>query len=410
MAQIVLGVSGGIAAYKALDLLRIMQRHGHTVDVVMTDAAQRFIGPASFAALSGRPVGVRLFERPDQPGYHHLDFMDGADLLLVAPASANTIARMAAGLADGLLASCYLAFEGPVLVAPAMNTRMYLHPATHANLETLGARGVEVIDPESGLLADGDVGIGRLAAPAVIADAVEARLALGRDLAGRIVVVTAGGTREPVDAVRFLGNRSSGRMGWAIAEAARMRGARVRVIAANVELPRSRGIEYVEAPTAAAMREATLAAFEDADAVVMAAAVADYRPATARDGKMDKTAADSLNLELERTDDILAELGSRRSRQVLVGFAAEHGEAGLERAREKRVRKGTNILVHNDVSESGVGFGADDNRITIIGPDGEEHALPRMSKRECARHILDAVVGALPGPGPSSRDGLPLSS
>ena len=220
MAEILLGVSGGIAAYKAVDVMRILQRRGHGVTVVMTRSAQRFVGPATFSALSGRPVGVDLFGAEERPGYGHLELARSHDLALVAPASANTVARMAAGLGDGLLGATLLAFEGPVVVAPAMNTRMYLHPATAANLALLRARGVQEIDPASGLLADGDIGVGRLADPVDIADAVGARLAGARTLAGRRVLVSAGGTREPIDPVRFVGNRSSGRMGWAIAEAA----------------------------------------------------------------------------------------------------------------------------------------------------------------------------------------------
>ena len=288
MAEVLLGVSGGIAAYKAVDVMRILQRRGHGVTVVMTRAARRFVGPATFAALSGRPVGVDLFGAEERPGYDHLELARRADLLLVAPASANTIARMAAGLGDGLLGSVHLAFDGPVVIAPAMNTRMWLHPATADNLAVLAARGVQVVSPASGLLADGEVGVGRLADPAEIADAVVARLAGARTLAGRRVLVSAGGTREPIDPVRYVGNRSSGRMGWAVAEAARRRGAEVTVLAANVDLPRHPGVRYVEAPTAADLRRAALDAFGSCDVLVMAAAVADFAPAASREGKIDK--------------------------------------------------------------------------------------------------------------------------
>jgi phosphopantothenoylcysteine decarboxylase/phosphopantothenate--cysteine ligase len=393
--EVLLGVSGGIAAYKALDLLRILQRRGHGVTVVMTAGATRFVGPGSFAALSGRRVGLSAFEPAGAPGYPHLDLARAADVMVVAPASANTIARMAAGMADDLLTACYVAFDGPTLVAPAMNQSMFLHPATAENLARLGAHGVEIVPPGSGLLADGETGIGRLAAPEAIADAVEARLAGAGPLAGRRVVVSAGGTREPLDPVRFIGNRSSGRMGFAIAEAAHRRGAEVTVLAANVDLPRRPGIRYVEAPTAAALHEAALVAFGACDLLVMAAAVADYRPASAAHGKMKRAKADALEIRLERTEDILADLVGRRERQVLVGFAAETGAGGLEEARSKRRRKGVDALIYNDVADTAIGFESEQNEITIIGPGEAEESLPRMSKAACAERILDAVAPLL---------------
>lgn len=394
MAEILLGVTGGIAAYKSLDVLRMLQRQGHGVSVVMTHTAERFVGAASFSALSGREVGTTMFADADQPGYHHLQVNDGMDLMLVAPTSANTLSQMAAGAATNLLTSCYLAFRGPVVIAPAMNTSMWLHPATTRNLQTLRDDGVHVIDPESGLLADGAVGPGRLADPSMIVAGVESILS-GRssdqDLTGRRVLISAGGTREPIDAVRFVGNRSSGRMGWALAAAARARGADVVVVAANVDLPRDPSARYVEAPTAAAMRDACGAEFPAADVVIMCAAVADYRPVVAAEGKLDKSQADILNVEMERTTDILAEMAALREDQVLIGFAVEHGADGLDRARGKRTRKAVDIVVHNDASQDGAGFEGDDNTITIIGPGDNEIVLPRMSKRACADHILDAA-------------------
>lgn len=395
MAEILMGVTGGIAAYKSLDVLRILQRHGHGVSVVMTHTAERFVGSASFAALSGREVGTALFGDAEQPGYHHLEMNDGMDLMLVAPASANTISQMATGAASSLLTSCYLAFRGPVVVAPAMNTSMWLHPATARNIETLRGDGVHMVDPESGLLADGAVGPGRLADPSAIVAAVEAVLGSAssrRDLAGKSVLISAGGTREPIDAVRYVGNRSSGRMGWALAAAARDRGADVVVVQANVDLPREGGIRYVDAPTAEAMRNACRAEFPSCDMLIMCAAVADYRPVAAADGKLDKSKADALTVEMERTTDILAELSSMRDDQVLVGFAAEHGPAGLERARGKRARKAVDIVVHNDAAVEGAAFEGPENIITIIGPGDAEAALPRMTKRECAERILDAAM------------------
>ncbi|MGD9694594.1 MAG: bifunctional phosphopantothenoylcysteine decarboxylase/phosphopantothenate--cysteine ligase CoaBC [Thermoleophilia bacterium] len=394
MAEILLGVSGGIAAYKAVDVLRILQSRGHDVTVVMTRTARRFVGPSTFAALSGRPVGTSTFGAEERPGYGHLDLARRADLLLVCPATADTLAHMAAGLAGGLLGAVHLAFDGPVLVAPAMNTRMYLHPATAENLARLQARGVGVIPPASGLLADGETGVGRLADPLTVVDAVEARLAGAGSLAGRRVLISAGGTREPIDAVRYVGNRSSGRMGWAVAEAARRRGAAVTVLASNVDLPRHPDVRYVDAPTAEGLRQAAGREFPACDVLVMAAAVADFRPVAAQDGKIDKSAHGHLEIDLEPTVDIVAELVGRRERQVVVGFAAEHGEAGLARAREKRARKGLDLIVHNDVSVDGIGFGSADNAITIIGAEGEEH-VARASKEACAERIWDAVVPLL---------------
>ena len=396
MATILLGVTGGIAAYKAIDAVRALRRSGHDVHVVMTRAAQRFVGPASFAALSGNKVGTALFGPDDQPDYRHLDLARIADVFLVAPASANTIARLANGQADDLLTSCHLAFTGPVLVAPAMNTRMWEHPATVANLATLTARGVRVIPPGQGLLADGDVGAGRLAETEAIVGAVTDVLRGEAALAGRRVLVTAGGTREPVDAVRFLGNRSSGRMGFAVADAAQRRGADVTVIAANVDLPRTPGVAYVDVGTADEMLAATRQAFDACDLLVMSAAVADFRPVETHSGKIDKSATDRMQLVLEPTVDVLSTLAADRNGQVVVGFAAEHGADGLARAREKRVRKGLDVIVHNDVSVAGIGFESDDNAITIIGPGDHEEAVPTSTKAACADRILDAVAPLLP--------------
>jgi phosphopantothenoylcysteine decarboxylase / phosphopantothenate---cysteine ligase len=396
MAEVLLAVTGGVAAYKSIDVLRILQRRGHGVSVILTRNAQRFVTPGTFAALSGRPVGLSLFGAEDEPGYDHLDNARRADVILVCPATANTVARMAAGLGDGLLGTSLLAFEGPVVIAPAMNTRMWAHPATVDNMATLVRRGVHVVPPGSGLLADGDVGVGRLAAPETVCDHVESVLRAAGTLGGRRVLVTAGGTQEPIDAVRFVGNRSSGKMAWAIAAEARRRGAEVTVLAANVALPRDPGIRYVDTPTAADMHRAVVEHFPASDLLVMAAAVADYRPATATAGKIDKSASGSLEIRMERTTDILAEVAAARTSQVLVGFAAEHGEAGLARARDKRTRKGVDILVHNDVSVPGIGFGSDDNLITIIGPGDAERTLPRMPKAGCAAAILDAVAPLLP--------------
>ena len=393
MATILLGVTGGIAAYKAIDTVRALRREGHDVHVVMTRAARRFVGAASVAALSGTRVGSEAFTDDGRPDYRHLELARAADVMLVAPASANTIGRMAAGLAEDLLTTCYLAFTGPVVVAPAMNTRMWEHAATRANIVTLVARGVHIVPPGEGLLADGDVGAGRLAETEQIVAAVATRLrGQSPPWAGRRVLVTAGGTREPIDAVRYVGNRSSGRMGMAVANAACERGADVTVIAANVDLPRRNDVTYVDVETAAELLDATTAAFADTDLLVMAAAVADYRPTSTSPGKLDKSASDRLAMTLEPTVDILGSLAAGRRNQIVVGFAAEHGAAGVERARQKRRRKHLDAIVYNDISVAGIGFESDDNAITIIGPGDAEQIVPRSSKARCAEYILDAVA------------------
>jgi phosphopantothenoylcysteine decarboxylase/phosphopantothenate--cysteine ligase len=395
MANIVLGVSSGIAAYKSVDLMRTLQRAGHDVRVVMTENATRFVGPETFAALSGHPVGIDVFGSEFEPGFDHLDFARFADVMLICPASANTIAAITSGFADGLLTTSVLAFDGPLVLAPAMNTKMWQNPATQANLATLVARGVHVIPPAVGLLADGDIGPGRLPELEVIFAELERVIAADRPLQGISVLITAGGTREPIDAVRYVGNRSSGKMAWALAEEASGRGAEVTVIAANVDLPRRPEIIYVDAPTAHEMHVACRAYHRDADIVIMAAAVADYRPSTRVEGKLDKSQSERLEIPLERTTDILSELGaSRRDGQVLVGLAAEAGSEGLARAHAKRVRKGVDLIVYNDIAETGIGFGSDQNSVTIIGPDDHEETVPRASKHECAKHILDAALAA----------------
>lgn len=392
MSTVLLGVTGGVAAYKAIDITRLLRHDGHAVHVVMTHSAEKFVGAASFASLSGNPVGVSVFDDPRHPDFRHLDLGRLADVMLIAPATANTISRLARGASDDLLTAAYLAYEGPVVLAPAMNTRMWNHPATQANLAILRSHGVEIVAPGEGLLADGDSGPGRLAeVPDIITVALDAARRASGPLAGRRVVVTAGGTREPIDAVRYVGNRSSGRMGYAVAEAAVRRGADVTVIAANVDLAAPVGARVIRVERADQLQEATTRAFAECDVLVMAAAVADFRPVGVNDGKIDKSARDDLVVRMEPTTDILAALGQqRRAGQVLVGFAAEHGAAGLERARGKRVRKKVDIIVHNDVSIPGIGFEGDQNAVTIISEDGET-STGRATKRQCAEAILDAV-------------------
>jgi phosphopantothenoylcysteine decarboxylase/phosphopantothenate--cysteine ligase len=406
LGRVLLGVSGGVAAYKALEVVRLATKAGHAVRVIQTPTAQRFVGAASFAALSGAPVLSDEFERdpargafPDQrPPEHdplsHLELVRNADAFLVAPASANTIAKLAHGLADNLLTSAALAATCPVLVAPAMNNHMYEHAATQANLATLRERGVTVIDPGTGALGSKhEWGIGRLAEPAELLAAVEAVIPAGSGpWDGLRVLVTAGGTREPIDAVRYVGNRSSGRMGFALAEEAAALGAGVTVIEANVSLARSPRVRYVEVGSAAEMQSACEAELEDADVLLMAAAVADFRPAQAVETKLKKGEREELVVALERTPDILSGLAAhRRPDQVLVGFAAEHGDGALDYGRDKLARKGLDAVVVNDIARSDIGFESADNEVTIITAAGERH-VERASKAEVARAILEVVA------------------
>ncbi len=397
MARILLGVSSGIAAYKAVDVMRELQRQGHEVRVVMTPNASRFVGVETFAALSGHTVGIDLFGHDETPGFDHLDFARFAQIILLCPASANTLAAIAHGDAGNMLTTSVLASDAPVVVAPAMNPKMWHHPATQANLNLLTQRGVAIITPAEGTLADGDVGIGRLQDTATICAAVANVATTHNDLDGRNVVITGGGTREPIDAVRYIGNRSSGKMAWALADRARARGASVTVIHANVDLPQNPAITYVSAPTADQLYTACLTHAVHADIVIMAAAVADFRPTSTTAGKIDKSTSTTLELTLEKTTDILSELGQRKSvGQFLIGFAAEAGHEGLARAREKRVRKGCDALVYNDISVPEIGFGSDDNEITILTATHEER-FPRASKGTCADRILDCAAASSSG-------------
>jgi phosphopantothenoylcysteine decarboxylase / phosphopantothenate---cysteine ligase len=404
--RLLLGVTGGIAAYKALELTRLALKAGHQVRVVMTDAATRFVGPASFAGITGAPVLTSEFEAdplrgafPGDPApahepLPHLALVEHADAYLIAPASANTLAKLAHGQADNLLTAAALACRRPLLVAPAMNDAMYEHPATRANLATLRGRGTIVLEPGTGSLGSpGEWGVGRLLEPPELLAAVEAAVARGGDLDGLKVLVTAGGTREPIDAVRFVGNRSSGRMGFALAEAAARRGAEVTVVAANVSLPRHSGIEYVDVGTAAELAEACERRFPAVDVLLMAAAVADYRPAAEHAGKLKKDATgETLTLELSRTEDVLSALAARRRPgQRLIGFAAEHGDGALDYGREKLARKGLDAVVVNDVAAAGVGFESSENEVWIVTPEQERH-VARMSKERVADAILDVAV------------------
>jgi phosphopantothenoylcysteine decarboxylase/phosphopantothenate--cysteine ligase len=377
MARILLGVTGGIAAYKACELTRLLVRQGHEVIPLVTPGAQRFVAEETFVALARRPRNENVYEH-----------LTRADLLVVAPCTANTLAKLAHGIADNVITEAALAHRGPVLVAPAMNPRMWSHPATRANVEELVARGVELVGPDEGEMAEGEWGVGRLAEPDEIAARVAQLLAPG-PLEGRRVLVTAGGTREPVDSVRFLGNRSSGRMGVALAEEARRRGADVVLLAANLAVPAPPGVETVATPTAAEMRDAALA-LRDADVLLLAAAVADYRPAEVLAGKRAKDDRD-WTIALEPTDDIAQLLGERkRDGQVLVAFGAEHGDEGRARKREMLETKNADLVVYNDVGRADIGFDAAENEVVLIGREGER-SVPKASKRKVAAAILDEV-------------------
>jgi phosphopantothenoylcysteine decarboxylase / phosphopantothenate---cysteine ligase len=379
MARVLVGVSGGIAAYKACELVRLLMKAGHEVVPLLTPEAERFVAAKTFAALARRPGS----EDP----YPHLE---RADLLVVAPCTANTFAKLAHGLADNLVTEAALAHAGRVLVAPAMNARMWSHPATQANAETLRARGVELIGPHEGELAEGEWGVGRMAEPEEIFRRCERLLGASNNLLqGKRVLVTAGGTREPLDAVRFVGNRSSGRMGVALAAEARRRGAHVTLLAANLTVPVPAGVEVVETPTAAEVEREALARAES-DLVLMAAAVADYRPVEAG---TEKRARDKgrWQVVLEPTADILAELGSRPGNsRLLVGFAAETGAAGLARAREKLARKGVDLIVYNNVGRDDIGFDTNENEVVLV-TETEERRIGKASKEVVAAAILDRV-------------------
>ncbi len=407
MARILIGVSGGIAAYKAVELARLATLAGHGVRVTMTESARRFVGAATFEGIVGAPVLTDEFTRDplggvypgDTPPEHdpisHVALAENADVFVVAPASANTVAKLAAGICDSLLTTSFLACSAPRVLAPAMNGHMWEAEATRANVALLRERGVEVMEPAVGPLASrGEHGRGRMPEPAQIMGAIEARLGevADGDLAGARVLVTAGGTREAIDPVRFIGNRSSGRMGVALAEAAAARGAEVTLVAANVTQPTTPGIERIDLVSSAELAAATRAEFERADVLLMAAAVADFRPVEIHDTKIVREGSGGMQLDLEPTEDVLAGLAShRRDGQVLVGFAAEHGGEFVARARGKLERKGLDAIVVNDVSDASIGFEAVENEVTIVESD-DVTEIGRASKRIVADAILDQVA------------------
>jgi phosphopantothenoylcysteine decarboxylase / phosphopantothenate---cysteine ligase len=403
MARLLFGVSGGIAAYKMLEATRLAMKAGHRVRVIQTPASEQFVGRPSFEAITGAPVLTGEFERdpargaypgepvPDRAPISHLALVERADVYLIAPASANTLAKLAHGLADNLLTAAALAAKCPVAVAPAMNNQMYLNPATQANLDLLTLRGVTIIAPGEGELAShGEHGVGRLAEPPELLAACESLLT-PQSWAGWRVLVTAGGTREPIDSVRYIGNRSSGKMGVALAAQAARLGAEVTLVAANLALPPPSGVRVIGVRTAAELERACEKEFDRTDVLIMAAAVADFRPAHAADTKLKKDQG-VPSVELEPTVDVLSALAKRRREdQVLVGFAAEHGARAVEYGRGKLDRKGLDAVVVNDVSRPGIGFDADENEVTIISALGERR-IAQASKNVIAQAVLDEVV------------------
>ena len=395
--NVALGVGGGIAAYKAAELARALMERGFTVDVVMTRAAEEFIRPLTFAALTGRKVHTHLFSAASAAdtlasAIEHIRIGQENQLLVVAPATADLLAKFAHGLADDLLTTTYLAFAGTVVLAPAMNTNMWNHAATQANIAALRARGHVIVEPDEGLLACGMIGPGRLAEPAEIADAVLAasKKTTRRDLEGETILITAGPTQEPIDGVRYLSNRSSGKMGYALAEEAAARGARVVLVSGPVSLAAPRGVTLALVRTALEMRQAVMDHLSEATIVIKAAAVADYYIPNPSKQKMKKTAA-RLALDLEPTPDILAEVGTKKGDRLLIGFAAETGNL-IEEARRKMQQKNCDMVVGNLVSQAGTGFEADENEVVLVTRAGETIPVERASKRAIAGRIFDEAM------------------
>ncbi len=384
---IVLGITGSIAAYKAADLTSKLTQAGARVEVIMTESATKFITPLTLRSLTGRPVVTDMFELASEFSIEHVALAEAADVVVIAPATANVIAKLAAGIADDMLCTTVLATKAPVIVAPAMNVNMYENTITQDNLAKLKARGFITVDPAYGRLASGKMGLGRLAEVEEIIGTIQQVLGRSGDLAGKRIVVTAGGTQEPIDPVRHIGNRSSGKMGYAVAEAARDRGAEVKLITAPTALPQPAGIEVIHIETALQMKEAVAKATSQADALIMAAAVADYQPKSVAKAKIKKEAP-SLTLELVRTPDILTEV---KGNFLKVGFAAE-SEDVVANARQKLEKKHLDLIVANDITDPSSGFGADTNKVTLIDRDGKIDSLPLLSKREVADKILDKVV------------------
>jgi phosphopantothenoylcysteine decarboxylase / phosphopantothenate---cysteine ligase len=393
--HIILGVTGGVAAYKAAELVRRLQQEGFSVEVVMTRAACEFVRPLTFASLSGKKVITDLFaesggEANLESAIEHIAVAQRADLLLVAPATADILAKFSRGISDDFLSTLYLATAAPVVVAPAMNVNMWNHPATRENIERLRSRGVFVVHPDEGYLACGMTGAGRLAGQEAIIAAVREVLRVRRDLEGQTVLLTAGPTREPIDPVRFLSNRSSGRMGFAVAEAAAERGAKVILISGPTALETPAGATRIDVGTAAEMLAAVEQHFASATVAVFAAAVADYRPSEAAKSKLKKAAA-GITLQLQPNPDILAGCARKKGHRIVVGFAAETEQVAAN-ARKKLKEKDLDLIVANDVTAEGAGFDVDTNVVTLFSRDGRDLPLPKLTKREVAHRILDEVV------------------
>jgi phosphopantothenoylcysteine decarboxylase/phosphopantothenate--cysteine ligase len=392
--HVLLGISGGIAAYKAVLLARLLIQAGAEVQVLMSGTAQRFVGPATFAAVTGRSVPTDVMDSPEMVVHVHLAHW--ADAAVVAPATANILSRLALGLADDLLSSTLLEATCPLVLAPAMHTGMWLHPATQANARTLADRGATLVGPATGPLAAGDEGLGRMAEPQEILEAVGALFTRDSDLEGRSILVTAGPTHEPLDPVRYLGNRSSGRMGFAVAQEARRRGATVTLITGPVSLADPPGVDVVKVETAEQMAEAVFERYPAADGVVMAAAVADFRPRRAVPRKFKKENGPP-SLALEPTTDILAEMGKRKEGQVLVGFAAETGDPESE-GRRKLAEKNLDLIVANEVGREGTGFGSETDRAALFSATGQDVPIAEWTKPALARAICDRLAALLPAP------------
>lgn len=396
---VVLGVTGGIAAYKAAELLRLLVKAGAEVHVIMTRSAQEFIAPLTFQTLSGQPVHTELFNLIQEQEIGHISLADRADLVLIAPATANLVGKVANGIADDLLTTTIMATRAKVLFAPAMNSNMWQNPIYRQNQEKLENLGYHFIEPAFGDLACGWQGPGKLPDPQDIFSSAQGLLG-NHDLAGRTVLVTAGPTREELDPVRFLSNYSSGKMGYAIARVARSRGARVILVSGPVNLPAPEGVETVQVVSAQDMYQAVMARAEQADLIIKAAAVADFRPVMRCEQKKKKGAAETMVVELQRNPDILAELGRQKGSRILVGFAAETEEL-LKHAREKMTGKNLDMIVANDVTQEGAGFDGDTNIVRFLTADGNVEELPQMSKLEVAERLLDRAAALLPGVGSS---------
>ena len=387
---VILGITGSIAAYKAADIASKLTQAGAEVRVVMTESAARFITPLTLSSITGRPVVTGMWELASEFSIEHVALAEAADVVVIAPATANIIAHLAAGIADDMLSCTVLATSVPIILAPAMDINMFKNPVTQENLAKLKARGFIIVGPGYGRLASDKIGLGRLAEISQILDTTKQVLGRSSDLAGRCIVVTAGGTREPIDPVRYIGNRSSGKMGYALAQAAKGRGAQVGLITATTSLAEPTGVEVIPVETAFQMKKAVLKAVKGVDALIMAAAVADYQPESFAEAKIKKESS-SLTLELTRTPDILAEV---KGDFIRVGFAAE-SEDTLANAQKKLKEKKLDLIVANDITDADSGFGVDTNKVTIIDGKGKVEALPLMTKKEVADRVLDKVVGLL---------------